>query len=94
MPIKGSKGGLTQRKNLEQVAKATKKRPSQLDQRVPEPLKHLWKWYDKELKWSSPLSYLELEAWSRLTRREVTAVEVDVLMNLDKHYRNTLCQTT
>lgn len=80
---------MTHRKHLEQLAKHTKVRPPELEisARPPSALGYLWAWF-RELSWNSPLSYVELKAWSEMTHRPLTAFETDVLMKLDKLLRS------
>lgn len=88
--VNGSKTGLTQRKHLEQLQKARRVLVPELERSTCPPLAliHLWKWYENELAWNSPISFQEIQAWSKLTKREITAHETEVLFTLDKLYRN------
>jgi hypothetical protein len=87
--VKGSKNGTSQRKHLEQIAKVTRVEPPELQRsaRVPEALHYLWKWYENELIWNSPVTFQEIDAWSRLMLRPVTSIEVEILLTLDKLHR-------
>lgn len=60
----------------------TGKRPPMLDAHgpMPERLAYLWQWF-RELR--KPLSYTEIEAWARLTRRSPERWEIDALFRLD-----------
>lgn len=88
--VKGSKNGTSQRKHLEQLAKSTRVEPPELQRstRVPLALHYLWKWYENELHWNSPVTFQELESWSRLTYRNLSSIEVEIIFTLDKLNRN------
>lgn len=84
----------SRRKALEQVAKSTGIKPPELEgiqDGPPETLQHLYDYYEKELSWSTPLSYQELHAWMRVTNRRLSPAEAEVLMTLDRIFRS--CQT-
>lgn len=87
---KGSK--LTLRVSLEHVAKQLGRKPLQLELLsqidLPEDTAYLWGWYG-ELFNGGKLTYQELDAWSRLTRRRLLPWEVKVLKTLDLIYLRT-----
>lgn len=56
-------------------------------------LVYLWNWFAELCggrSWAGsgpgPLSYLEIEAWARLTKRAITSFEVQCIKALDKIY--------
>lgn len=79
---KGAKS--SRRLQLRQVEKVTNRPVPELEliRNWRGSLSYLWGWYLK-LSPSSPVTYLELEAWSRITRTDLTAFEAEVLMGLD-----------
>ncbi len=87
---KGSK--LTLRASLEHVAKQLGRKPLQLELLsqidLPEGLEYLWGWYG-ELFNGGKISYQEMDAWSRLTRRLLLPWEVRVIKTLDLLYLRT-----
>lgn len=85
LPPKGSTVPL--KKHLLQVWKATKKKPKELEDQPPLPYEtaHLWSWY-LELNTKETLTFSEIEAWSRLTCKTVTAQEAEALKRLDNIY--------
>ena len=50
----------------------------------PQELAYLWGWL---LEMRLPLTYTELHHWQTLTRRNLSAWEVDLLMQLDRLVR-------
>lgn len=48
---------------------------------------YVWQWYIK-LSVNSPLSFLELDAWSRLMGFQLTSLESETLMEIDRLNRN------
>lgn len=89
---KGSK--VTLRASLAQVEKQLGRKPLQLQQlsevERPEEAEYLWGWY-LELFNGGKLTYQELDAWSRLTRRVLLPWEVRVLKTLDLIYLKVHC---
>lgn len=67
--------------------KASGKKPKQLEEQptLPEELWHLWEWF-LELNNPGELTFQEIESWSRLTCRNVTSTEAQVLRKLDRLY--------
>ena len=82
---KGSKTPL--KAQLEQVYKATGKKPQQLAelQDPPDELLYVWRWW-KDLRKLDRLTFAEIESWSRLMRIDVSPWEVDLIMSLDFIY--------
>lgn len=83
LPVKGSQTGTSEKENLLQVFKQTGRLPKELAEqpRLPELFGHVWEWFT-ELHCSEVLEYSEIESWSRLTHRNVTASEVSILRKL------------
>lgn len=91
------KDGSTLREHFEAVERITGKKPEELEQLTSAPcptcMWYLWRAF-LELNTSrrstemgpQSLSYLEIEAWARLTRQPVSAWQVEVLMRLDALY--------
>lgn len=84
------KQGVSRRAYLEQAERSTKKRSTELDlPEYPHELSYLVDWYmqlDKQRSSSmgvSPLSWLEIEAWSRLLLVPIRAWEVKALVEID-----------
>lgn len=79
------------------VEKAIGRTPPELQELLeppcPHPLIYLWRGF-LEISSSrgsngygpSPISYTELDCWARLTRRKLTAFDVEVIMRLDSIY--------
>jgi hypothetical protein len=59
----------------------------------PEQIGYLWDWFSALTDWRQqtmgvgPLSHLEMEAWARLMRIEISPFEVEVLRMLDRECR-------
>jgi hypothetical protein len=89
--------GATLREHLQAVARQIRKMPPELAEltavRCPVLLQYLWQAF---LELSSargstgfgpaPLSFLEIESWSRLTHRTLTGWQINVLKQLDSVY--------
>jgi hypothetical protein len=85
LPVKGS---LTSKKeNLLAVWKQTKRKPKELEEQPPLPplMAHFWGWY-MELHNGEKLRFSEIESWGRLTGRDVTPQEVEILKTLNSVY--------
>lgn len=52
---------------------------------LPEEAAYVWEWYQEVFN-GGRLTYVELDAWARLTRRRLEPWEVDVLKSLDLLY--------
>jgi len=56
-------------------------------------LAYVWRWFETLIDCreagfgAGPLTYQEIEAWSRLSRVDVSAAEADLLRRLDREYR-------
>ena len=77
-------GKITNRENLNQVAKHTRRDAGEL-YKIPEiepEYLYLFRHYC-EIKGQEPLTYLELQAWVSLTGTQLTPAEVDILFVLD-----------
>lgn len=63
--------------------------PKQLEDlsvhKLPESMEYIWGWYD-ELFNGGKISYMELDSWSRLTRRRLEPWEVGAIRALDSIY--------
>lgn len=57
--------------------------PTELEEVIPPPkeLKYLWDWVCDH---TYPLSFMELEAWSRLTGKKLQRWQIQVMVELDK----------
>jgi hypothetical protein len=62
---------------------------------MPENYAHCWAWFGELSRTRSsngfgqnPISYAEIDAWSRLTNIELTPLEVSAIMQLDSAYLN------
>jgi len=60
---------------------------------MPENYRHCWSWFGELSRTRSsngfgqnPISYAEIDAWSRLTNIELTPLEVSAIMRLDSAY--------
>lgn len=81
------------RDHLKVVERKTGAKMDRLHRKCPAPLAHVWEWF-KQLHprrqrteaGAMGLTHIEIDAWSRLTRRAVTAREVDLLLALDAVY--------
>lgn len=69
------------------------KTPEPVD--IPEAASHVWEWFWKLSAQRSsgfggaePISWLEMDAWARLTNTLVTPEEFDMLSALDLAYRS------
>lgn len=84
--VPGSKTRITQRQHLEQIDKSEGTVSPELERsgRRPAVLGYIWDWFVRDLIWSSPLTWQELEAWGRLTLKNATAFEFEQLFALDK----------
>lgn len=95
LPPPGSKNKTPLRKHLEKVWKSSGRQPAQLANKpqLPPDFAHLWQYF-LELNTPEGLSFAEIEAWSKLTRRNVSAFEADVLRKLDRIYKEVIygCQ--
>lgn len=62
----------------------TGKKPAGLEQEeLPECLAHIWLYYN-EVFTGEALTYSELYSWSRMTRRNLSAFEVDLIKSLER----------
>lgn len=75
------------RASLTQVWKTTGRKPAQLADapECPEELEYLWDFY-REVFTGEPLTFQEMEAWSRMTGKPVTGWEADALKSIDRAY--------
>ena len=62
---------------------------------MPENYRHCWSWFGELSRTRSsngfgqnPISYSEIDAWSRLTNIELTPLEVNAIIRLDSAYLN------
>ena len=83
--------GHSTRDHLQALVRAGRKRPEELDgPQFPDEIGYLWDWFGeldrtRDLGPHGPraLSYMEVDAWARLTGRSPMPHEVDALMVLD-----------
>lgn len=83
--------GKSWREHLEALVKRGRKPQSDLDgPDIPLEGVHVWKWFSELEQTRSmsrygmgPLTYTEIDAWARLTRRTPEVWEVDALMTMD-----------
>lgn len=70
-----------------QVFKTLGRKPAQLENLPvpPEGMQYLWDYY-KEVFTGEPITYLEMEAWVKLTRRHLEPWEVKAIKALDKTF--------
>lgn len=89
--------------HLYTLFQATRKWPAELRDRPedPEPLMYLWEWYweiragerrDPMSGIVEPLSYLEIDAWQRVTGNRLRGFERRVLFRLDAQRRSILSE--
>ena len=88
--------GVTRRDELKQVEKQTRKSQPELDkcQEIPDCVQYLWRWF-WEINDSrtsngfgfNPISYLEIEAWDRLTMKWVSPWETETIKKMDTVFR-------
>ena len=82
-PLEGGASTLSKKAHLLKVWEQTGRMPGELGKvyPVPESLFYLWEWLSDQVY---PLSYVELEAWQRLTKRKLSLWEIRALIELDK----------
>jgi hypothetical protein len=81
-PVEGGHSSQTKREHYRAVWKGTGIKPPQLDGPTPpKDMLYLWRWL---MDLPHPLSFIELEAWSRLTGVVLGRWEVEALITLDK----------
>ena len=55
---------------------------------------YVWRWFETLIDCreagfgAGPLTYQEIDAWSRLSRVDVSAAEADILRRIDREYRD------
>lgn len=81
MPVDGGHTQQTRREQLRAVWKTTGIKPPELDIAPPEEVLYLWQWLRNFVY---PLTYVELEAWSRLRGVQLANYEIEALMKLDR----------
>lgn len=85
---------MSQREKLEQVERATGKRPAALDHEpMPEAASEAWGlWMDLNSGrtsngWgASALSWVDLDAWSRMRGRKPTFTELELIRTIDRAF--------
>lgn len=91
------KDGRTQRVHLEGAAnRGSVSAIAQLEKtKVPDAISYLWDWFlelhgarRSGVNGLEPISYSDIDAWSRLTHRHPTPDEVASLLRIDSAYRN------
>lgn len=85
---------MAQREKLEQVERSTGKRPAALDHApMPEAASSAWnQWLDVHVGRTqngmgvSGLSWLDLDAWSRMRGRKPTFTELELIRTIDRAF--------
>lgn len=74
---------MSKKQHLLKVWKQTGRKPKELDEVLPPPtdLIYLWDWLGN---FTYPLSFTELEAWTRLTGRSLARWQIQAMAELDK----------
>jgi hypothetical protein len=54
-------------------------------EKCPESLAYIWLWFCEMFN-GEHLPYTEIQAWSNLTKRSLSAFEVDLLRSLERSY--------
>lgn len=89
--------GVSLREKLEHIEETTGKRPRELDgPGFPESGAYLWNWFS-ELSNSrgssgfgpNPISFLEIDAWSRMMHTKIWPHEIKIIQALDRVYIST-----
>ncbi|WP_445366286.1 phage tail assembly chaperone [Microbulbifer sp. ANSA001] len=81
---KGCKESL--RQQLQQVQKTTGITPPELKaEQPPDGLIYLFHYY-REIRGTEPLTFTEIQNWSQLTQRDISAWEVSVIRALDINF--------
>jgi hypothetical protein len=83
--------GATLREHLESVERQSGKRHPKLDgPEIPPALVHLWGWFSELSQGRQPgamgparLTFLDIDAWARLTRTPIEPWELSVILRLD-----------
>lgn len=72
---------MTIKEHLIRAWRNTGRKPHELDAHgeMPARLAYLWRWF---LELKKPITYTEIEAWTRLTKREIERWEIRALMRL------------
>lgn len=83
-------GKITNKEHLDRVAKQTGRDPEKLYDlpEIEQELLYLFRHYCN-VKGQEPLTFQELDAWTRLTGTELTPGEVDILFMLDTAFYET-----
>lgn len=69
------------------MAKASGKRPGELELPVVDnSVKHVWRWF-LELYTGDKISYTEIMNWSLLMREHPTVAEIRLIQSIDHAYR-------
>jgi hypothetical protein len=55
---------------------------------IPEALEYLWGWFLEQRPGGEALSYEDIDAWARLTRRRLEPHEVHAMIELDSAIRS------
>ena len=88
------KDGVSQRSKMEQVEKSSGKRPAALDHDpMPEAANDAWAaWLDLHAGRTqngmgiSPVSWLDLDAWSRMRGHKPTYTELELIRTIDRAF--------
>ncbi len=83
--------GVTQREQLQRVQQQTGVAPPELvdEPRLPELCQRLWEWFGELAATrqngfaANPISFMEIDAWSRLTRTRPALWEIKAIRALD-----------
>ena len=96
MGAEQSTGG-SLRSHLETVWQQTGVKPAELEEcECPDAARHIWGWFielsrsrgSSGMGGPSPISYMEITAWSHLTKSEPTPFEISCIMGLDSIWLN------
>lgn len=84
LPPPGSETSTSTKEHLNAVWKATGKKPKPLAEQppLPELFAHLWEYW-LELNNTEALTFSEIEAWSRLTGRNIVGREALIIKQID-----------
>lgn len=82
-PVKGSNSQQTEKAHLLAVWKATGKMPPDLAKWMDRPVEvmYLWEWL---CELTFPMTFTELRDWQIVRKRELTQIEIEALVKLDR----------
>lgn len=90
------KDGSPLRDHVAQAVSMGRRDPSELDgPGMPDSMRHLWGWFQElamvrsvGMNGANPINFGDIDAWARLTDREVLPHEVRALMRIDFETRH------